>query len=198
LRRRRKRWKMLGGEPTGRRNRRDTDIIGTITDQDETREMMTGMRDLGGKRDRRKRKVLQRVKQDEKDTEMIRESAIDGTETLLGEIHKSNRDDEKRNLKTGDLIEEMRTAGHTEEMTTEEKTTEKITTEEVTTDEMMADEMMADEMMADEMMADEMMADEMMADEMMTGKDAGEGEKTSMTIIREIEADLLGVVKINI
>ncbi|KAL7925802.1 hypothetical protein ACQKWADRAFT_310086 [Trichoderma austrokoningii] len=149
----------------------DTDTTDTTTDQDERREMMAEMKDLGGKRDQRKKRDLQRVNQDGKDTEMTRESAIDGTETLLGEIHKSDKGDGIRNPKTGDHMEGMRTAGHTEEMVT-------------------------DEMATDEMVTDEMVTDEMVTDEMMTEKDAGEREKTTTTAIGEIEADLLGVVKI--
>ncbi|KAK1242747.1 hypothetical protein MKX08_005559 [Trichoderma sp. CBMAI-0020] len=95
---------------------------------------------------------------DEKDIEMTRESAIDGTETLLGEIHRSGIGGGKRSPRTGD---------HTEETTTDET-----------------------------MPAGHI--EETMTDEMMTGKDAGEGEKTTTTVIGEIEADLLGAVKINI
>lgn len=131
---------MRGGEPTGKRNRTGTDITDT-TDQDERRETMAEVRDLGGKRDQRKKKDLQGVNLGEKDTEMTRESATDDTEILLGEIQKSAIGGGKRNPKMGD---------HTEEMTT---------------------------------------------DGMMTGKDA-EGEKA--TVIGEIEADLLGAVKIKI
>ncbi|KAL6901560.1 hypothetical protein GGI43DRAFT_383169 [Trichoderma evansii] len=120
----------------------NTEVTDT-TDQDERKEMIADMRDLGGTRDRREKKDLQRVNQDEKGIEMTRESAIDDTEIRLGEIHKSDKDGGKRN---------PRTRGHIEEMTT---------------------------------------------DEMMTGKDAGEGEKMTTTAIGEIEADLLGVVKIS-
>lgn len=88
----------------------------------------------------------------EKDIEMARESAIDGTEILPEEIHKSDKSGGKRNLRTGGRIEEMRTASHMEEM---------------------------------------------MIDGTMIGKDTGKGEKTTTTVMGEIEADLLGVVKIN-
>lgn len=142
---------MRGGELTGKGNRTDTNITGT-TSQGERKEMMTEVTDLGGKKDRREKKDLQRVTPDEKDIEMTRESAIGGG---------------KRDPKTNGLIEGMRTTGHTEETTT-----------------------------------DEMMTaghiEETMTDGMMTGKDAGEGEKTMTTVIGEIEADLLGAVKINI
>lgn len=148
---------MRGGELTGKRNRTGTGITDT-TDQDERREMMAEVRDLGGKRDRRKKNDLQRPNQDEKDIEMTRESAIDVTKIVLGEIRRSDIGGGKRSPTTGD---------HTEETTT-----------------------------------DEMMTvghiEETMTDEMMTGKDAGEGEKTTTTVIGEIEADLLGAVKINI
>lgn len=105
--------------------------------------MIAGMRDLGETRDQRKRRDFQRANHDEKDIEISRESAIDDTEIHLGEIHKSDKDDGKRNLRTG---------GHIEEMMTEE---------------------------------------------MMTGKDVGKEEKTTARGIGEIEADLLGVVKIS-
>ncbi|KAL7900701.1 hypothetical protein HDV63DRAFT_402111 [Trichoderma sp. SZMC 28014] len=103
----------------------------------------------------------------EKDIEMTRESAIGGTEILLEEIRKSDIGDGKRNPKTGDLIEEMMTTGHTEETTTDERMTAGH-------------------------------IEETMTDGMMTGKDAGEGEKTTTTVTGEIEADLLGAIKINI
>lgn len=105
--------------------------------------MIADMRDLGETRDQRKKKDSQRVNHDEKDIEMSRESAIDDTEIYLGEIHKSDKDDGKRNLRIG---------GHIEEMMTEE---------------------------------------------MMTGIDVGKEEKTTVRGIGEIEADLLGVVKIS-
>lgn len=144
---------MRGGELIGKRHQTGTDITDT-TDQDETKEMMADTRELGGKRDRRKKKDLQRENQDERDIEMTRESAISGTERFLGEIHKSGIGGGTRSLRTDDHIEEMRTAGQTEETAT---------------------------------------------DEMMTGKDAGEGEKTTTTKnVGEIEADLHGAVKINI
>lgn len=128
---------------------------------------MADVRDLGGKKDRREKKDLQRVTPDEKDIEMTRESAIGGTEILLEEIRKSDIGDGKRNPKTGDLIEEMMTTGHTEETTTDERMTAGH-------------------------------IEETMTDGMMTGKDAGEGEKTTTTVTGEIEADLLGAIKINI
>lgn len=141
--RRRKRWKKLGGELIEKRNQTDTGITDT-TDRGERKEMIADRRDLGGTRDRRKKKDHQRVNQDEKDIEMTRESAIDDTEIHLGKIHRSDKDGGKRNPKT---------VGHIEEMTT---------------------------------------------DEMMTGKDVEEGEKTTTTVIGgEIEANLLGVVKIS-
>lgn len=101
------------------------------------------MRDLEETRDQRKKKDSPRVNHGEKDIEMSRESAIDDTEIHLGEIHKSDKDDGKRNPRTG---------GHIEEMMTEE---------------------------------------------MMTRKDVGKEGKTTARGIGEIEADLLGVVKIS-
>lgn len=123
---------MRGGEVTGKRNRTDTDITDT-TDQNETREMIADMRSLGGKRGRRKKKGLQRANQDGKDIEMTRESAIDGTEILLGEIHKSGIGGGKRSPRTDDHIEEMKTAGHIEETTTDEMMTGKDAGEGETT-----------------------------------------------------------------
>lgn len=94
---------------------------------------MADMRSLGGKRGRRKKKGLQRANQDGKDIEMTRESAIDGTEILLGEIHKSAIGGGKRSPRTDDHIEEMKTAGHTEETPTDEMMTGKDAGEGETT-----------------------------------------------------------------
>lgn len=115
---------MRGGELIGKRHQTGTDITDT-TDQDETKEMMADTRELGGKRDRRKKKDLQRENQDERDIEMTRESAISGTERFLGEIHKSGIGGGTRSLRTDDHIEEMRTAGQTEETATDEMMTGK-------------------------------------------------------------------------
>lgn len=113
--RRRRRWRRLGEELTGKRSRTVIDIT-DITSQDEIRKMTVGARDHGEMKPRgRKKSDRQMASQDDIDTEMIPESVTGGTEIHPEKAHGNGKDGGRRspNTTTGGLIEETMTATDT-------------------------------------------------------------------------------------
>jgi hypothetical protein len=114
LTRRRKRWRRLGEELTGKRSRTAIGIT-DITSQDEIRKTMVGARDHGEMNPQeRKKSDRQMASQDDIDTEMIPESVIGGTEIHPEKAHGNGKDGGTRSPKTtGGPIEETMTARDT-------------------------------------------------------------------------------------
>lgn len=111
--RRRKRWRRLGEELTGKRSRTAIGIT-DITSQDEIRMTMVGAKDHGGmKLPGRKKNDRQMASQDDIDTETTPGSVTGGTEIRPERAHGNGngKGGGRRSLKTtGGPIEETMTA----------------------------------------------------------------------------------------